>query len=611
MVDFNTLKHLAPGPGSKGTSTSIMDNFGAMWEQTQRVDAEWALEAELVDMYAENLARAAEASGMDLENSIGAGPGGWQFMRDVLSLELGDTGGIPREIVEGYPWVRQFRENEQRLLELQATNPDVRTFQQLLEDVQQLRQEIMEETASVQSRGGGFGAVAGFAGGVAGSFSLRDPSLLASMFIPVGGATIARRVLLEGALGAGTELGVQYSTVQPRAGMLGEEVPNPWVSALYAGVGSAAFRGVVEGAVPAARRIGEVAQPAFRGLEEQLFPARALARAIDEAELRPSNRELIDIGLRSDSAELRAAAHSLDLQIRAREEMPYADNPVGREAASLDMQVLFGEATLLPRGTSTAVGRFMSSPQGTLFADAAQTPQQFIGRLEHPALYERFAAAELRLSEAQARVTELETQLGQRSMSDAISLIDAPSGGRVAEIEAELRQANLPSTRRAELERELDMIVESLGPSAIARAEADFRIAPKYALRDARRALRAARQAFNRVAKEVGEVEARASETFGEPVMTPTQVAEAIDGLVLREDGDLLAEAKAMVDNLRPPRVEGEAPAPRDPIPTIAGIDIPEDFVLEIDGKPMSVRQVLDDLAEDDAMVEAMRTCSL
>lgn len=121
---------------------------------------------------------------------------------------------------------------------------------------------------------------------------------------------------------------------------------------------------------------------------------------------------------------------------------------------------------------------------------------------QSPELQARYAAAEAKFQEVQARVTALEEPLAARRQSDAAALIDQQSADRLRQIEAELEAK--PSARRAaELERERGLIVESLGPEAIAKAENDFRIGPEKKLKAARKSLATARQEFSRARSEV------------------------------------------------------------------------------------------------------------
>lgn len=121
---------------------------------------------------------------------------------------------------------------------------------------------------------------------------------------------------------------------------------------------------------------------------------------------------------------------------------------------------------------------------------------------QSPELQARYVASEAKFQEVQARVTALEEPLATRRQSDAVAMIDQQSGERLRQIEAEL-EARPTARRAADLERERGMIVESLGPDAIAKAENDFRIGPEKKLKAARKSLATARQEFTRARNEV------------------------------------------------------------------------------------------------------------
>lgn len=118
-----------------------------------------------------------------------------------------------------------------------------------------------------------------------------------------------------------------------------------------------------------------------------------------------------------------------------------------------------------------------------------------------PDLQSRYTAAEVKFQKAQARVSELEAPLAGRKESDAVALIDKQSGERLKAIEEEL-SAKPTAARRAALEAERRMVVESLGPEAVAKAENDFRIGPEKKLKAARKSLATARQEYSRVRTE-------------------------------------------------------------------------------------------------------------
>lgn len=610
MPYFDRTDHLAPPTqASFGPSASMFENIGAAWDQQTRVDSQYALEAEFSKLYAENLARAAELSGQQIENPLGDGMGSWEFAQNVLDLRLGNAPETTRRVMQSYPWVTQFDQNEQLLTELQQQFPEIKNFDQLLDDVRELRAGVEETAASASARGGWGGAFGQFVGGTAGSFSFRDPALLGSMAIPGAGAgaSLFRKMVVDGMIGAGVEGSMQFSSIQPTREMLGEDPTNPWASIAFAGVGGAAFRGVAEGA-----------GMGYRGLERQLYPervrAREFAQLLDNAPLQINTRDILNTarGAALDPT-ARAARFGLEGEQALADANPYGDTPQGRAVARQEFETFLREFEGMAPTTraSTAVGRFMPDQEG--FANAPDTPQGMIARLQEPELYERLDEVDLRVAEAQQRVEQLTAEAEGGTMADAVGLLDQSSGLRMREIETELDNPATPRPRREALEREADMIVQSLGPERIQRAASDRAIKPKHQLRDARRALRRERQAQTQLARRARELEDGLAprEQLAQPEPDLGSQAADLNTRLEAEAPSRLQQAQEMIEAARV-AVPDEAGGPTGRV-RVGGVDMDENFTFEIDeaGTAMSARQILDDLAEDDAMVEAMRVCSL
>lgn len=605
MPYFERLDHLQPPTqASFGPSSSLWENIGAAWDHQTRVDAQYALEAEFSKLYAENLARASELSGQQFENPLGEGMGSWEFAQNVLDLRLGNTPEGARRVMQSYPWVTQFDQNEQALAELALQFPEIKTFEQLIEDVKEIREQVMETAESAAARGGLPGAFGQFVGGTAGSFSFRDPALIGSIAIPGAGpgASLFRKMVVDGLISAGVEGAIQFGSIQPTREMLGEAPTNPWVSIAFAGAGGAAFRGALEG-VPAG----------YRALERRIAPdrvrAREFARALDQSQVRPSTAQLLDMARTADlNPTARAARHALEGEQALVDANPYGNTPAGIALARQEFEKFLREFEGMPAParTQTAVGRFLPEHDSPL--NAPDTPQAMMARLREPELYDQIDAIESRIGETQLRVEELTSFIEERRVSDAVSLIDQPSGARLREIETELDNPATPRARREALEREADMIVESIGPERIAKAANDSAIKPRHQLREARRAQRRDRQAQSRLLNRARELE----EGLRFPEQTPNKETPDLGTEAADVNTRLEAEAPTMLDRARE-MVEAARVADDDGMVSVGGVRVPEDFRFDIDeaGNSISVRQMLDDLAEDDAMLDAMRVCSL
>lgn len=165
--------------------------------------------------------------------------------------------------------------------------------------------------------------------------------------------------------------------------------------------------------------------------------------------------------------------------------------------ASMDRQNLF---------STTSVGRFVDN-RPILIQDT-ETALRSQALATDAALAQRYADAETRFIQAQEAVASIEEQLAARRPSDAAALVDQPSAARMAAIEDELA-GNIPANRRSQLEAERDMIVETLGPDLLAKAENDFRIGPQKQAKAARKALAGARQEFSKVRREADTIAER------------------------------------------------------------------------------------------------------
>lgn len=153
--------------------------------------------------------------------------------------------------------------------------------------------------------------------------------------------------------------------------------------------------------------------------------------------------------------------------------------------------------------STTSVGRFVDN-RPVLVQDAEGILRNQAMESD-PTLATRYSAAEARFNQAQEAVAAIEEPLAARRQSDTLALVDEASAARMAAIEDELA-GNVPSGRRAQLEAERDMIVETIGPDALAKAENDFRIGPQKQAKAARKALTTARQEFSKVRREVDTI---------------------------------------------------------------------------------------------------------
>lgn len=152
---------------------------------------------------------------------------------------------------------------------------------------------------------------------------------------------------------------------------------------------------------------------------------------------------------------------------------------------------------------STAVGRVIDSRPLPLQDFETAVRNEVLA--SNPDLNARYQAAEAKFKQAQDAVAAIEEPLAARRQSDSVALVDPASAERLRVIEDEL--ASSPNAKRAQvLQAERDMIVQSVGEPAIAKAENDFRIGPTKQAKQARKSLATARQEFSKVRREADAI---------------------------------------------------------------------------------------------------------
>lgn len=278
--NFNHLP--PPTQFSAGPTSGLFENLGASFRRQREIESAFGFEVDLRNSYRKSLERAAELSGEDMSM------GWWNALEGIGAGARREAGADPysgtpfgRGTVDDY--LRDIDDRDRRIAELKKQDPSLRTFKEIFEEEKKRRAELIGETDLTAARAGVAGTIGGFLGSVFGSFDPeRDPLLFSTLGIPLGaGGSIARRMLMEAVLGAGTEGLQQQLFVNPKHKMLGEEKNNVVAAMLFAAVGGAAFRGALEGA-----------PIAFRAAERRIDPQRAAARIIAEEFERVHGRPL-------------------------------------------------------------------------------------------------------------------------------------------------------------------------------------------------------------------------------------------------------------------------------------------------------------------------------
>lgn len=185
---------------------------------------------------------------------------------------------------------------------------------------------------------------------------------------------------------------------------------------------------------------------------------------------------------------------------------PNATEPLGRIADQINparSNDLFAPLERADLYRSTAVGRVIDSRPLPLQDFESAVRNEALA--SSPDLNARYQAAEAKFKQAQDAVAAIEEPIAARRQSDSVALVDPASADRLRAIEDEL--AASPNAKRAQaLQAERDMIVQSVGEPAIAKAENDFRIGPTKQAKQARKSLATARQEFSKVRREADAI---------------------------------------------------------------------------------------------------------
>lgn len=242
--------------GSAGPSVGVWDMAYQGFAQQYHVDSSLALPSELALRWDDSLT-ALRASGQNFEapSYLGVYTRFAGALRGETYEARSKSGELNRELDAEF-------ENMQRANEAirQLNNPNIRTFEQILEGASSMQHETEERTASMSERTGAAGTVASMLGGMVGSFTTRDPINLITA--PIGfGRTIAARIATDIAVNAGVAALTDVAEVNPNRALVGLPEHNPYYDAAIAGVAAGVFRGaLIEPLGAAFRHLGSAGE---------------------------------------------------------------------------------------------------------------------------------------------------------------------------------------------------------------------------------------------------------------------------------------------------------------------------------------------------------------
>lgn len=611
---FESVKSAQPIP----TEVGFFESISRSYDQQYRVDSPYSLEDEIEEIWSEQLKTYEQLTGQRLDVPLDLGALG-QYARDIKGEEqtfwsktiTGEVAPLTKQNIE------RLRKADEQIQAL--GNPDLKSFAQIVAQVQAAQQEIEAQTGEVAANGSLAGELIG---SIAGSFSGRDPVTLATLGLGGFGRTIAAKVGTEMGIVGGLAALTTSQAVNPNRKLVGLPERSVVQDALFAAGGAGVIRGGAE-------LVGALA-------------SRGLRAASPDIELDFRDAQLAEaLGANLQSPRARAGLESLELTRQLEAASPYGTTPAGmaRFTAELeDVRMVLGGLQ-----TETALPFAATRPD---------VPFEYIERLaDFQLVKERSPQVWTKLEEAQAKLTDIETQsaeiqtaLDSTDLPAAVRLVDEEAATRLDVIEQRLAEV-LPEPERAALMIERESIVQRVGVERVAKALEDAEIAPRKELQRLGKQRKARqkeyRQAFAAVERERDQIQALARAQQGAEqraavdIFTPAGLSRPYQGSMLSHA--VVADQAARLnelDEIIPDAAEalvrsGTEPAAPEGImdrigralglteerPDMLDIGLPEpvsaDFVLSIDGRDVTVRELMDDLGDDIKLDEAMRTCLL
>jgi len=588
LFDSGNTQEILPAVGKP---SGFFEGIAQGYEQQYRVDSPYSLEAEVVDAWKETIDLYRERTGeqpgfaMDMAalNSYARTLQG----EDISVFQQGIGGGVPKELQENISKFQAFNEA------LKASgDPDFKSFEQVLEEVFAMQQDVEEQSALLGETGGVSGAIGQFIGATAGTLTTRDPLTLGTLGLGGIGKTVLARVASSGAVSGGLTAVTELGAVQANRELAGLQERDPFFDIAVAAAAGGVFQGAEE-------------------LVSRLLRGRAARRA--EAE-----RPAPDLSGDLQDPRLRAARHIFEMEEVVIKKSPYGEGRKGLRRFTAELEEVQG---IFAGKTDTAVARVLPPIPYEELKKAADF--DIVSEIE-PVIYARLEAAQVRLEEARGQFDELENTMP--TVEDAIDSIDPDTGTVVRSLLDDLDQPGLTTQRRQEIEGRLARITETLDEAVIDKRLNDIQIGPKKQLQFQRKSIRAANKEYKKAYAEVEAVRARivreqeqteiVQQALFAQDLAKTVVAGRAPVQMARVSGDA-AEAIALRLEGLESDVEAVATIGRfDESATDIDIGLEEPVSLDMqyidtDGNTRSVRDIMKELQEDQRLDEAMRSCLL
>lgn len=233
----------------KGLPTFFAENYDAAYNDMYTNNSTMSLQYEFYDAYSENIRTIEKLSGQKLGKPINVEVF-FGVASDLEGVE-GDYNPIRTKSI------RSIHEQNEQIKLLKEQYPEIKTLDELWGGVKQNAVEVEATALGASADSTLGGSVGGFAGAMAGSFTMRDPFNLATLNVGGFGRTLGLRLLTEfGAQGAIESVNELFGVRQNRDLLgLDNSIGRTVSNIAAAGVGGAALRGASEGAAALSNKL--------------------------------------------------------------------------------------------------------------------------------------------------------------------------------------------------------------------------------------------------------------------------------------------------------------------------------------------------------------------
>lgn len=477
--------------GSTGPSVSLWELAEQTVRQQFRVDSQRALDEELRTRWYESLI-ALRTAGQNFNAPVN--PMMYRdyarYVREGTPVTMPTTEGtgygarINYDRQQPHPEFEEMRRANEAIRQL--NNPDIKTFEQILEEVSQMQRETEERTASMSERAGPFGILAELAGGIVGSFTPRDP--LNVVTAPIGaGRTIMTRVGTDMLVAAGVVTATEFGDVQPNRELAQLPERSPFFNIAVATIGAGAIRGGLEGAGYGVRRLRERFAP-----EEVDF-------TLNDSLLRQMFEQ------RPESPTARAGLQALDDATFIERNNPYGDGQAAQARFLAELQQVQRAMNGEPM---TAIARVLPPVPFEFIQKAADFE---IVREQRPLVYARMEQAQQRVEDLTRQVERAAEQKGP-DLIEAVRLVDQEAAGQLEQLSVRVNDETLPEATRVVADIEAQAIINRVGVERVTKAADAFDAERKFRVRNLRATRRAANREYRKAHQAVETEAARLRE---------------------------------------------------------------------------------------------------